>query len=129
MKLILPEDYLGEEGQQTIEAAKGGLVTPDSQGMQLTRAEEAEIYKDEGSGVMTGLEHGLRRIKQGLAGAGAALGDAIAPERPTGPVGQFLRDQAERDKAEVQMQEEAIQALPQRPAMRRVVESVNEAEN
>ncbi|MCU7807825.1 MAG: hypothetical protein KZQ73_08170 [Candidatus Thiodiazotropha sp. (ex Semelilucina semeliformis)] len=129
MKLTLPEDYIGVEGQQTIEAAKNGLVTPDSQGMQLTRAEEVQIYKDEGGGVMTGLERGLRRIKQGLAGAGAALGDAIAPNSPTGPVGQFLRDQTERDKAEVQMQEEAIQALPQRPAMHRVVEPVNEAEN
>ena len=96
-------------------------------------ADEAAVaqYEAAGGGALTSLERGARRLKQSLAGAGAALGDALIDDEgvfDTSPAGRWLKSQTEGDKREVRAQQAAIDRLPQHPAMVDAIESANRAD-
>lgn len=91
---------------------------------------EIAEYEESGGGVLSSLERGARRLKQSLAGAGAALGDALVDDEgvfDTSPVGLWLKGQTERDQAEVMEQQQAIEALPQHPTMGKAITAANES--
>ncbi len=123
-----------EQSQGAIKPWNRKWGDTQSQTMEAQTLEEqaVEDYGEAGGGVLPSLERGARRLKQSLAGAGAALGDALVDDQgvfDTSPVGEWLQSQTERDRQEVVGHQKEIEKLPQHPTMARAVESANKEDS
>ncbi len=138
---LTPVDYdpFSEEQSTPEQASPSYNLTPvdydpftaefDDQGNE-TQASQISRYKAEGGGYGTALKRGMLRLKQGMAGAGAALGNLLVDNEgwfDESPVGQWLQRQTQQDQQEVADLQGQIQALPVHPTMIRAGQAASAA--